>query len=76
MSFDDQTAKLVSELDQMETGLTNLARMTGSICKALIESGITHTQAEQLVQDWWRIQLWKAMYPDTPPTTDVWYRSS
>jgi hypothetical protein len=71
MAVTGQTAKLISDLDQMEAALTNMAKMTGAMRTAMIETGMPMDEAALLTRDWWRLQLWKALYPDSPPPFDL-----
>lgn len=56
-----------SEIDQALTGISNVALVMVSYLKTLIAAGMKPDQAFRLTRDYHRIQMTKALYPDTPP---------
>lgn len=59
-----------AQADQAITGTRNFAAIVATYYQALREQGIDETHAYLLAQDYQRMQLRKALWPDVPPLTE------
>lgn len=67
---DDTIRKLTgqAQLDQAMAGLNQFAATLGAFHKSLLENGIPEPLADDMVRDWFRLQMSKQLWPDAPPT--------
>ena len=67
---DDPFRKLArdAQFDQAQAGLTQLAQTASTLYAGLVTGGIPEALAGAMVRDMLRLQMCKALWPDTPPT--------
>ena len=67
---DDPFRKLArdAQFDQAQAGLVQLAQSHSAFYGALLVGGIPESLAADMVRDLLRLQMCKALWPDTPPT--------
>lgn len=66
--MDDELLRKLSQSDQQETGINQLARTYAAFYRELIAQGAPDTLAHALVRDWSYLQFSKILWPDTPPS--------
>ena len=66
---DDAIRKLTgqAQFDQGLAGLTQFAAVFGTFYAELLKNGIPDALAQDMVSDWFRLQMRKQIWPDAPP---------
>jgi hypothetical protein len=67
MDKDVQDLMRTMQGDQAKAAAVTLASLLAAYFRALSDGGMDEMHAYLLVQDFQRQQLWRALWPDTPP---------